>query len=361
MSEKFDLKSWLTGVTLGLAGRSFSTAPKNSVMLAGWLSGRRIAGGRGQQDLNVIPKGGTYYIGVTSTSLGDYTGATRILTAGDAFPETVSSGDVYVYEDYEYRYGYRYGGISATRWSSLFAIEWGVRVLDDTKSAYTDMLSTINGKDVASVYKTFADCAALVTAPAVSEKAQTLALAFKGCTSLADVSRIAIPSSISTLTQAFEGCTSLEDLSGLTIMPGVRILRKLFYGCTGLRSIFDLQIPSSVVYMDDCFYGCVLLADVSGLVIPYSVTNLDRCFYGCENMTGTIRVDGEEIYYEGITNNCCTDCFYGTVQPITLTGTGTEANTAVLELLAATANNGNVTITDATTDDGLEIDEEGEL
>lgn len=58
---------------------------------------------------NTIPEGGTYYVGVTSTQLGDYTGYTQKLEKGDEFPAISSPGDVYVYGDYEYRYNFTYG------------------------------------------------------------------------------------------------------------------------------------------------------------------------------------------------------------------------------------------------------------
>lgn len=80
-----------------------------------------------------------YYVGVTSTTIGDYTGATAVYEAGDAFPETVSDGDVYVYGDYEYRYNYlwllQWKKMDASSNNELQDIynSWSVHVIDDKK------------------------------------------------------------------------------------------------------------------------------------------------------------------------------------------------------------------------------------
>jgi hypothetical protein len=58
---------------------------------------------------------------------------------------------------------------------------------------------------------------------------------------------------------------------------------------------------------------------------------MDRTFIGCTSLTGTIEINANPTSY--------TNCFDGTTQPIVLTGSST-----VLDKLAATATNGNVTV-----------------
>lgn len=53
---------------------------------------------------NTVPEGGTYYVGVTSITVGDYTGTTTTLTAGQKLPDTAKDGDVFVCGDYKYKY-----------------------------------------------------------------------------------------------------------------------------------------------------------------------------------------------------------------------------------------------------------------
>ena len=53
---------------------------------------------------DIIPEGGTYYVGVTTTRVGSCEGATSVYRSGQFFPKTPQIGDVYVYEWYEYRY-----------------------------------------------------------------------------------------------------------------------------------------------------------------------------------------------------------------------------------------------------------------
>jgi hypothetical protein len=104
---------------------------------------------------NVIPKGGTYYVGVTSTELGNYGGATHVYRAGQQFPETVKDGDVYVYGDYEYRYNMSvskrtssgaYVSFPEYFWLSNNNLnKWGVRILDRNKEKYGVILESVNG------------------------------------------------------------------------------------------------------------------------------------------------------------------------------------------------------------------------
>jgi hypothetical protein len=54
-------------------------------------------------------------------------------------------------------------------------------------------------------------------------------------------------------------------------------------------------------------------------------------FYDCTSLTGTITINASPSSYAS--------CFAGTTQPITLSGSST-----VLNELAATATNGNVTV-----------------
>lgn len=433
-------------------------ATDRASMTLGWLVGRRIAAARvtSGESVRIIPTGGTYYVGVTSDTLSDYTGATTALTAGDAFPETVSDGDVYVYGDYEYRYNR--GCSSASSWGTgilgiSYAVEgtWGVRVLDASKTSYGKILSVINGKEVGALVRTFNGCNYLTESPEIPETIQSMWCAFASCDALKTPP--VIPSGVTTMYSAFHGCPALEVPP--IIPDGVTSLTYTFYGCTALKE--PPAIPASVTSMDHTFrnceslttvpdlsnivkcasleyflYGCDNITDISAFVIPEGVVSLDyafshsgvtniaglvipssvttmkhtfsytditdisnlsipegvtdmhdtffdtpvenisgftipstvttltgifahcdslgdvtgltisgnieymtEAFFSCDNLTGTIHISAESILNFG-------GAFKNTVQPIVLTGTGT--NTAILNSLASTANNGNVTV-----------------
>ena len=104
------------------------------------------------------------------------------------------------------------------------------------------------------------------------------------------------------------------------------------------------------------FFGCSSLTTAP--VIPESVTNLSGTFSGCTALTGTIIINAtlgeyqqcqeEECSYCTYNGYECQDCpqcspygecFARTVNPIVLTGSCDK-----LEDLAATAENGNVTV-----------------
>lgn len=224
-------------------------------------------------------------MGVTSLNAGDYTGATATYAAGQAFPP-VSDGDVYVFGEYEYRYNMRY---SSPMWYTQKTQNgWGVKVIRPSTYGLSDIIPVINGR----------------------------------C--------------IKALTQTFLNCPNV-DFSGLVIPKTVIYADFAFCYCTKMEKIPDFSKVEGLIDITEMFYGCRSLADITGFSVPASVTNMKNTFNGCTNLTGTIQVNTETVdQYAG--------CFYATTKPIVLTGTGTEANLEVLNTLAGTANNGNVTV-----------------
>lgn len=167
-----------------------------------------------------IPEGGTYYVGVTNTKLGVYTGATAIYTEGENFPDTVNTGDVYVYGDYEYRYNYYYfystNGSYSSTWRSVSDTNyvaakhtatngWGVRVREN-KSEYQEMLSYINNEPVKNLVDTFARTIVKV-APVIPTTVICMYDTFYFCDYLTTAPTI--PSSVNTLNCAFTACPKL--------------------------------------------------------------------------------------------------------------------------------------------------------
>lgn len=90
---------------------------------------------------SVVPEGATYYVGVTSNNVGDYNGYTAKYIAGQTMPSVVNNGDVFVYGDYEYRYDKWYS-VDNSGWVPVSEENngWGVRVLDNTKSSYSEII-----------------------------------------------------------------------------------------------------------------------------------------------------------------------------------------------------------------------------
>lgn len=167
-----------------------------------------------------IPEGGTYYVGVTSTKLGTYIGATSIYTEGQNFPDTVKTVDVYVYGDYEYRYNYYYfystNGTIPSEWRSVSDTGyvaakhtetngWGVRVREN-KSEYQEMLSYINNEPVKNLVNTFAATVVKI-APAIPTTVICMYDTFYSCNYLTTAPTI--PISVNTLNGAFTGCPKL--------------------------------------------------------------------------------------------------------------------------------------------------------
>ena len=210
---------------------------------------------------NTVQDGGTYYVGVTDTTPGNYSNPAETYAPGQDFPETPSNGDIYIYGDYEYRYNMVYTYTRSWEWYSNEINGWSVRVIDNTKSAYGPILSEINGKKIVSLCGTFANCTSLKTAPS-------------------------IPNNITNLRYTFYECDSL------TTAP---------------------NIPNNVEYLTYTFAGCDSLTTVKS--IPNSVKEIYQAFFGCQMLTGTITIDSTPTYYWA--------CFENTKKELYLTGSST--------------------------------------
>ena len=127
------------------------------------------------------------------------------------------------------------------------------------------------------------------------------------------------------LNNTFNGCTSL------TVSPyipeSVELMQCTFMDCTSL--VKAPAIPNNVTNLFAAFSNCTSITGCSKL--PENVDDLRNAFEGCTSLAGAIQINANPDKY----NNC----FAGTTKPITLTGSSTK-----LAELAATANNGNVTV-----------------
>lgn len=300
--------------------------------------------------------------------------------------------------DYTYKYAripYRLDGVTLTWDEKGIYRNWAVAVNDITKASYSDMLSEIGGVPVDALVNTFAYCKNLTASPKLSTNATELSTTFYQCTSLKTPPTI--PQKVIHMNGTFIGCTALEtapelpsglesmgqtftDCTALKVAPKipntVTSMDQTFYNCTSLTTVQNL--PTSLQSLNNCFSMCNSLKTVpalpngvktiynafsfSGLVtaptIPSSVTNMSVAFYHCTSLTGEIVINatldenyqcgGECSICEANPQETCLDCgmctfdmwtFKDTQLPITITGTSDR-----LTSLAATANNGNVTV-----------------
>ena len=166
-------------------------------------------------------------------------------------------------------------------------------------------------------------CTSLTTAPTIPNNVTDMSHCFRGCTSLTTVPTI--PASVKYMESCFNKCTSLQTAP--TIPNNVTDISYCFCACTSLTTA--PTIPASVTKMSYCFDGCTSLTTAP--TIPNNITDMSYCFRGCEKLTGVIKINANPVRYE--------KCFANTVLPITLIGTSN-----LKQQIAATANNGNVTI-----------------
>jgi hypothetical protein len=225
----------------------------------------------------IIPEGGKYYTNVTSKNDLTISGYTEEIIAGEEFP-VPSDGDVYIYEDYQYRYNYAKNSYNGGKceWTYTGSNGWGVSVIDNSKSNYATPLISINERDVTDLSMTYNNCQSLIEAPELPPKATIMDGTFNSCTSLTTVTTI--PKYVTSMNSTFYECTSLTEISelpkSLTNMEGT------FANCTALTT--SPRIPENVTNMNSTFAGCTVLTVAPE--IPSKVNNLKQTFLGCKSM-----------------------------------------------------------------------------
>lgn len=268
-----------------------------------WVSDHRTV--TFHSPFNIIPSGGIY-----TTAGGEK------LQAGDIFPEP-QTNDTYEYGEYIYIYND----------GSEFATNWHATVEDNTKTAYSDMLSEISGKPVDNLTYTFDLCENLQSAPYLSDNALDMFGTFSGCSSLTDIKKI--PSKVTNMAMTFENCTALSIAPD--IPDGVTNMDSTFSGCIALLAAPD--IPNSVTNMSFTFFNCLNLESVKS--IPEKVEMIDYIFYGCGQLSGRINVYCNPRTYES--------AFEGTALSISIITNGNADGMLWRNIAGTSFGNGKVT------------------
>lgn len=161
---------------------------------------------------NIIPEGGTYYIGVTSRYRLDYTGATTTLTAGDAFPSKALS-------QIEIPDSVKVIGRGAFRWcSSLAGITIPAEVTEIGEEAFEKCTSlasiTIPAKVTSIGDQAFYGCTALTTVTMLAETPPTIrsSTAFSPFASCDALTQIIVPAGCGAAYKAATGWSDYADI-----------------------------------------------------------------------------------------------------------------------------------------------------
>ena len=273
----------------------------------------------------IIPEGATYTTGrIMDGEEWDETNAI-IYVAGDTFPQTVSLGDKYLYNNYEYVYGCRYNGVYE-QFGATTAGGWGARWIWENESVNTigKVLQTINNLPITTM-----------------DFAYTFLPEGVVC-----VEGFEIPSTVTSLINILgEGGAYIPE--NFAIAEGVKNLYSMFdWTCiTSVPSTF--KIPKSATNLSYMFANRIqgaennILELTSAFVIPENVEDVSYMFdsteWGDATVIGTITIDANPTKYEG--------CFKGVdMSKITLAG---KCSRELKQLIAETGENADqVTIID---------------
>ena len=247
----------------------------------------------------IIPAGGVYYIQVTSNTIGNYSGYKEKRVAGQHFPQTVQTGDVYVYGDYEYRYGISIHDYDNTYENNGWTKHWTAVTYDKTKQQYGELLNMINGLPLTDLGCTYMDCKQMTTAPQIPETVKIMVGTYENCEKL-EIGP-SIPDSVTIAPSVFYKCKSLKTVGHIS--DNIYYTEIMFAWCESLE--VAPKLPSKLKDASYMFIGCSKMKtyegsenNFDGYVIPSTVTEMESMFDACYDMTGTIVVNANPTKYD---------------------------------------------------------------
>ena len=206
---------------------------------------------------DIIPEGGTY-----TTASGD------VYTEGSSFPSTVTTGDKYIYGNYEYHYNQYCQGNKNYWYNDTSQNGWSVRCVNNVANPGV-ILESINNKTITDMQHTFDSCTQLTVAPAIPETVKDLTWTFGSCYFLTTAP--SIPNGVTDMLCTFRGCTALVDVSNLIIPSSVTHMGYTFKDCTSL--IGNLAVDANPTL----YYGCLEntgITTITGICSSTTRTNL---------------------------------------------------------------------------------------
>lgn len=233
--------------------------------------------------IHKIPEGGKY-------TQADGT----VLLAGDAFPSTVTTGDLYEYGDYEYKYNQYY-------WSGEYHTDeelcgWNVKVNANvfteqqkmTKQTFGSILKEVNGKPITSMGSTYENCRNLGVSPEIPETVTMMMGTYSQCVSLGATP--VLPSNLIYLECTFVDCINLPEAP--KIPSSVKFMAMAFSNCQLIK--VAPKLPEGLLDMSHAFADCISIetyegstapkGDFSRYVIPNGVVGMMYTFSGCNGM-----------------------------------------------------------------------------
>lgn len=250
------------------------------------------------------------------------------------FPETPTAGDSYIEGDYKYVYNGYYDYFGRFNTYDDITGWYCVGVIDNSKTEYADIRTEICNEKITVLYNTFENCDKMINAPNMPDSVKVMYRTFQGCDSFNGIDKL--PDNLERLDETFNGCVSLKEPP--VIPDEVTNMQATFYGCTSLEKA--PVIPNGVTNMQATFYRCTALKTAPD--IPESVEIMNSTFYCCTSLSGRINIYSENV--NTANQNYYNECFYGTVNQLILYGTNN--NLVVRAMLMATANNGNVILSE---------------
>lgn len=242
----------------------------------------------------IVPEGGTYKIYKTG----------QTYNAGEQLPCGCYAKQYDTYIEGDYKYTVTYDNIHLNNY------EWGVTVIDKTKSSYGPLRQTINGRDLMFVRSTFQNCTNLTEIPVIPDSVIDMYGTFMNCSALVDAGDLQIPNGVVNLHGTFYGCSSLLYVPNINHLTGLYTMHGMFQGCTSLRNVESLTIPETVKQMSHIFQKCTSLTGTVKInATPQTYT---QCFDGVDFKAQQLTLIGSSPLLDEIgrvnSRNYCSTC-----------------------------------------------------
>lgn len=184
--------------------------------------------------------------------------------------------------DYIVCKGYKWNGSNWVSFSTT-ANEYGIRVVDKTKSSYEDMPAEYSGGLVTYADYCFQGCTSLIESPKLSNNLDCAVGIFDGCTGITEFNSL----------EAF-GTGGYRDKPGFA---GCLNLNNAFRNCTNLKTLIG-PITPICQQMDSMFYGCSSLETAPEVLTVFQKPNIPSMFSGCTKLRGLVKIPNMTLYQE---------------------------------------------------------------
>lgn len=195
-----------------------------------------------------------------------------------------------------------------------------------SETALTKAPDVSNCVNLLNMSGTYSECESLKYVPALPSTVRNIDSICEDCISLEKAPDVTNATDVISAKKSFKNCKKLIEGN---VPSSVQDMSEMYSSCINLKSM--PEIPNTVKIMDNAFSDDVSLTNLTN--IPESVESANSCFNNCTKISGILLINGNPSDYNSF--------FRGAA---TATKVDLQGSSKMLDILASTADNDNITV-----------------